>query len=112
MKRVLCRARILTMRMGRARSPTQAYSEVDVRPTTTLCAASSKDLAEQKLFETRRKGMHTPTAYIQYVEVWARPDNDVSKKHLRDAGAFCGRTIYARETRENMSRYLSHFSNS
>ena len=60
-------------------------------------------LAEQKLCETRRKGMHTPTAYIQYVEVWARPDNDVSKKHLRDAGAFCGRTIYARETRESVT---------
>ena len=41
--------------------------------------------------------MHTPTAYIEYVEVWARPDNDVSKKHLRDAGAFCGQAIYARE---------------
>ena len=61
---------------------------------------NTKDLAEQKLFETRRKGMHTPKAYIQYVEVWACPDNDVSKKHLRNAGAFCGRTIYARETRE------------
>ena len=34
---------------------------------------------------------------VTYVEVWARPDNDVSKKHLRDAGAFCGRTIYTRE---------------
>ena len=84
------------MTRGVGAFPTKAFPDQSLCP----CAASSKDLAEQKLSETRRKGMHTPTAYIQYVEVWARPDNDVSKKHLRDAGAFCGRTIYARETRD------------
>ena len=45
--------------------------------------AHSKDLAEQKLSETRRKGMRAPMVYIPYSEVSARPDNEVRKPLAR-----------------------------
>ena len=48
------------------------------RGATTYGTILARDsLAEIKLCKTRRKGTRTPRAYITYVEVGARPDNEV-----------------------------------
>ena len=75
--------------------PDQGYPRLKFMPLSKL---ATKDLAEQKLFETRRKGMHTPTAYTQYAEVDTRPTTKKVKGHQTVAFYGCG--IYARENRD------------
>ena len=65
--------------------------KVKGRPRATFygCGIYARErLAEQKRMQSEAEADARADGVATYSEVWARPDNDVSKKHLRKGRCF------------------------